>query len=92
MSIKRCPECHYARDFYVTAQYQLECGYCGFAIGNIQSLWKAITHPYCIVTHNDTVLATELTHAQAEKRLHDYLNHGKNCYIGLRVHAEQTPS
>ncbi len=88
--IKRCPQCQDASDFCVTAQYQLECGYCGFVIGNIKPLWKAITHPYSIVTHSDIRLDEGLTLAQAEKRLHYYLKHEEDCYIGLTKDFSQS--
>lgn len=81
--IKRCPQCQDASDFCVTTQYQLECGYCGFVIGNIKPLWKAITHPYCIATSNNILLAEGLTFAQARNRVNYYVEYEEDCYIGL---------
>ncbi len=73
--LKQCPQCKYARDFCVTTSFNLECGYCGFVIGNIKPLWEAITHPHCIVTKEDNILDSGLSLAQAEKRLQYYLEH-----------------
>lgn len=83
--LKQCPQCKYARDFCVTTSFNLECGYCGFVIGNIQPLWKAITHPHCIVTKEDNILDSGLSLVQAEKRLQYYLEHKEDCYIGLTL-------
>ncbi len=81
--IKKCPRCMDSSDFCVTTKYQLECGYCGLVIANIKPQWQAITHPHCIVTQDDKVLDKELSLAQAEQRLHYYLQHKEDCYIGL---------
>lgn len=83
--LKQCPQCKYARDFCVTTSFNLECGYCGFVIGNIQPLWEAITHPHCIVTKEDHILDSGLSLVQAEKRLQYYLEHKEDCYIGLTL-------
>ncbi len=83
--LKRCPQCQYSLNYCVTTSFNLECGYCGFVIGNIQPLWKAITHPHCIVTKEDSILDSGLSLAQAEKRLQYYLEHKEDCYIGLTL-------
>ncbi|HBC3474278.1 TPA: hypothetical protein KDY89_004410 [Vibrio parahaemolyticus] len=41
MSAQKCPLCGDAKDFFVTHHYQLQCGYCGFTIGDVKSLWQS---------------------------------------------------
>lgn len=40
MNSKRCPRCG-TNDYYVSSDYDVSCGYCGFVVANIKESFLA---------------------------------------------------
>ncbi|EKO3657439.1 hypothetical protein M3906_000251 [Vibrio metschnikovii] len=37
---KKCPYCKDAKDFYISMNFNLECGYCGAVLANVEAEFK----------------------------------------------------
>ncbi len=60
---KTCPHCNDAKDFYISDNFDLECGYCGAVIANVKNEFKSAI---VAAKTNAAAMATAASPAVAE--------------------------